>query len=58
MKKINNFVKKDMDSKHRPATHVDKKKRESVKKCRAGKHGKFWQRVLKALPRTREDKYS
>ena len=33
-KKPNNFVKKHMDQLHKPRTHVDKKKRDSAKKCR------------------------
>jgi len=33
-KKINNFVKKQMEKFHKPVTHVDKKKRDKIKKCR------------------------
>ena len=29
-----NFVKKHLDKLHKPATHVDKKKREQARKCR------------------------
>lgn len=29
-----NFVKKHLDRLHKPATHVDKKKREQARKCR------------------------
>ena len=34
VKKINNFVKKYMDRLHKPVTHVDKKKRDKINKCR------------------------
>jgi|TARA_R110000765_G_C18956874_1_gene609061 hypothetical protein len=34
IKKINNFVKKYMDRLHKPVTHVDKKKRDKINKCR------------------------
>ena len=34
LKKINNFVKKYMDRLHKPVTHVDKKKRDKINKCR------------------------
>lgn len=33
-RKINNFVKKHMDKFQKPSTHVDRKKRDKVKRCR------------------------
>ena len=33
-RKINNLVKKHMEKFHKPVTHVDKKKRDKIQKCR------------------------
>lgn len=33
-RKINNFVKKHMEKFHKPVTHVDRKKRDKIQKCR------------------------
>ena len=33
-RKINNLVKKHMNKFQKPVTHVDKKKRDKLKKCR------------------------
>ena len=33
-RKFKNLVKKHMEKLHKPVTHVDKKKRDKIKKCR------------------------